>query len=334
MSTNTQNDQDQEIDLTQVFKKISGFFDGIATSIFKGILFVKKNILIFISLFIIGAGLGYFLDFSSKIYDNEIIVSPSAAGVDYLYSKIDLLTSKLKEKDYTFFKSIGIKNPSKITLIEVEPIVDIYSFVNNSTSAASAQNTQNFELMKLLAESSDINKVIKDEITSKNYPLHKISIKTSSKISTSEMIDPLMKYLNTDKYLNEIMAISRNNIILKMKKNEETITQTDSLIKVLTINLSRNNKGSNLVYNNENNQFNSFFDLKNNLINEIASQKIALVKSNLIIKDIATTTNIINTKGSNGKMKLIFPVLFIGLFLLLSVFKSFYISQKQKLALK
>jgi hypothetical protein len=303
-------------------------------AIFKGILFVKKNILIFAILFILGAGLGYFMDTTSKSYDNEIIVSPNVAGVDYLYSKIDLLKSKLKEKDYSFFKAIGIKDPSKIALIEVEPIVDIYSFVNNSTSAASAQNTQNFELMKLLAESSDINKVIKDEITSKNYPLHKISIKTGSKISNTEMIEPLMKYLNTDKYLNEIMAISRNNIILKMKKNEETISQTDSLIKVLTVNLSRNNKGSNLVYNNENNQFNSFFELKNNLINEIASQKIALVKSNLIIKDIATTINIINTKGTNGKMKLIFPILFIGLFMLFSILKSFYNSQKSKLALK
>lgn len=331
MSTNTHNDQDQEIDLTQVFKKIGGFFDGIATSIFKGILFVKKNILIFIALFIVGAGLGYIIDFSSKVYDNEIIVSPSAAGVDYLYSKIDLLKSKLKEKDYPYLKSMGIKDPSKIELIEVEPIVDIYSFVNNSTSAASAQNTQNFELMKLLAESSDINKVIKDEITSKNYPLHRISIKTSSKTSMTEIINPLLKYLNTDTYLNEITAISRENIILKMKKNEETIAQTDSLIKVLTINLSRNNKGSNLVYNNENNQFNSLFDLKNGLINEIASQKIALVKSNLIIKDVATTTNIINTKGFNSKMKFTLPILFIVLFLLFTFFKSFYNKQASKL---
>jgi hypothetical protein len=333
MSTNTPN-EDQEIDLTQVFKKIGGFFDSIAMAIFKGILFVKKNILIFIALFIVGAGLGYFIDYSSKVYDNEIIVSPNVAGVDYLYSKIDLLKSKLKEKDYPFFKSIGIKDPSKISLIEVEPIVDIYSFVNNSTSAASAQNTQNFELMKLLAESSDINKVIKDEITSKNYPLHKISIKTGSKISTSEMINPLLKYLNTDSYLNQIMAISKDNIILKIKKNEETISQTDSLIKVLTVNLSRNNKGSNLVYNNEDNQFDKLFDLKNKLVNEIGNQKISLVKSELIIKDIATTTNITNSKGTNGKMKLIFPIIFIGLFLLFSILKSFYNSQKAKLASK
>lgn len=331
MSTNT--NQDQEIDLTQVFKKIGGFFDSIAMVIFKGILFVKKNILIFIVLFIVGAGLGYYLDYSDKNYDNVIIVSPNVAGVDYLYSKIDLLKSKLKENDQAFFSSIGIKSPSKIALIDIEPIVDIYSFVNNSTSAASAQNTQNFELMKLLAESSDINKVIKDEVTSKNYPLHKIIIKTGFKIAKSEIIAPLLRYLNTDEYLNEIMKVSKENILLKMKKNEETIIQTDSLIKVLTSNLSRNNKGSNLVYNNEENQFDKLFALKNSTLDEVASQKIALVKSEMIVKDIAVTTNIINTKGTNGKMKLIFPLFFIGLFLLVTLFRSFYNSQKAKLNL-
>jgi hypothetical protein len=275
--------------------------------------------------------LGYFLDQTSKVYDNEIIISPNIAGVDYLYSKVDLLKSKLKEKDSTFFKSIGIKNSKKIEFIDAEPIIDIYSFVGNSPSAANAQNTQNFELVKLLSESSDINKVIKDELTSKNYPLHKIKIKTDTKIAKAEIIDPLLKYFNTDPYLNEIMKIGTNNIIIKMKKNEETIVQTDSLIKVLTNNLSRNTKGSNLVYNNENNQFGELFSLKNSLVNEIANQKVALVKSELIVKDIATTINIIDKKGVNGKMKFILPFVFLGLFLLWQFLSGFYKIQAAKL---
>ena len=116
-----------------------------------------------------------------------------------------------------------------------------------------------------------------------------------------------------------------------MKKNEELISQTDSLIRILTINLSKNQKGSNLVYNNENNQFNSFFELKNNLINEIASQKIALINSNDIIKDISTTINIKNNKGTNGKMKLILPVLFIFIYVLFAIFMAFYKKQSAKL---
>ena len=335
MSQNTTNQtDDQEIDLGLLIKKVNGFFGNISLVIFKGLLFLKRKSLILISLFVIGVATGYFLDQTNKTYDSEVIVSPNLGGTDYLYSKIDLLASKLKEKDVAFFKSIGVKNPKQITLIEIEPIIDIYSFVNNNTAiAANAENTQNFELMKLLAEDSDIEKVMKDKITSKNYPHHKIHIETNSKISNKELIQPILKFLNTDKYLNEILTISKENIKIKMKKNEELITQMDSLIKILTINLSKNQKNSNLVYNNENNQFNALFDLKNSLINEIGSQRIALVNSNLVIKDISTVVNVKNTKTLNDKLKFILPIVLIMMFIFYSLFSSFYRRQAKKLTL-
>ena len=333
MSTNTNHEQ-EEIDLGQLFGKIGNFFSSITTSIFKGILFVQKNIILLIALVVIGAGLGYYIDNENRCYDNNIIVTPNLGGADYLYSKIDLLSSKLKEGDKKFFKAIGVNTSDKIIFIEVEPVIDIYSFVNSNTAIANnAQNTQNFELMKLLAESSDINKVIKDKITSKNYPHHNIHIITSSKTSRNEIIDPILKYLNTDEYFGQILATSRENVNIKINKNLEIIAQTDSLIGTLTRNLS-NQKGSNLVYNNENNQFNSLFELKNNLINEIASQKINLINLKSFIKDISIVTNVINNKGTNGKMKLVFPILFIFGFIFLKLFMSFYKKQKAKLSNK
>lgn len=328
MSVNNQYDQqNQEIDLGMVFKKVGNFFEGVAMAIFKGILFVKKNSIILVSLILIGFGLGFYLDKATP-YEHEIIVAPNIGGTDYLYSKIKLLSSKLEEHDLQFLSSIGIKNPQKIVLIEIEPIIDIYSFVNNSSVVAS--NTQKFELFKLLAEGSDINKVIKDKVTSKNYPNHKIHIVTTSKTSNSEIITPLLKFLNTDEYLNKIVTISEENLKNKMKKNEELIAQTDSLIRILTNNLSKNQKGANLVYNNENNQFNSFFELKNNLINEIANQRIQLVNSNKIVKNISTVINIKDQKGIDNKLKLIFPALFILLFILTRVFLAFYSNQQKK----
>ena len=330
MSTDNQNIP-EEIDLGVLFKKINGFFGNISFSIFKGILFIKKNVLIFAGLFIIGAVAGYFLDSESTSYDSNIIVTPNLGGTDYLYSKIDLLSSKLKENDKAFFKSIGIKS-DKIALIEIEPVIDIYGFVNSNTAIANnAQNTQNFELMKLLAESSDINKVIKDKTTSKNYSHHNIHIVTKAKITENEIIKPLLKYLNTDEYLDQILAISRDNVKIRVAKDEELIVQTDSLINTLTKNLSHNQKSSNLVYNNENNQFNQLFETKNKLINDLADKKIEMVNLQSFIKDISTVTNLKNTKGTNGKMKLILPILFIFLFILFMMFKSFYKKQSAKL---
>jgi hypothetical protein len=325
MSTNS---QDQEIDLGQISKGIKNFFNGIVNSIFDFIFFLKKKTLIIGILFVTGIISGYLLDQNTKKFTSEVIVAPNLGGYDYLYAKIDLIKSKLKEKDLTFFKSIGISKTDIILDIEVEPIIDIYTFVNTNTAIAdNAQNTQNFELMKLLAENEDINNVIKDEKTSKNYPHHKILITTKDKIKDKDIIDPILDYLNSDEYLNKILAITRENINIKIKKNEEQIIQVDKLITQISENLAKEKSASNLVYNNENSEINSLFSLKNSLINEIAGQRINLESIKLFIKDISTTTNIINSKGTNNKMKFVLPFIFVIIYLILYGFMSLYKKQ-------
>ena len=95
MSATSQNNDNQEIDLSQISKKIGSYYERLNTKIFRTILFLKRNILILSILIAIGFGLGQFLDNTFKNYKNQIIVSPSTGGVDYLYSKIDLLSSKI-----------------------------------------------------------------------------------------------------------------------------------------------------------------------------------------------------------------------------------------------
>jgi len=331
MSTNTSSNQDQEIDLTQIFKKVDGFFQSIKMNIFKSLQFFIKNVVVISVLLLMGFCTGIYLDKKIKTYTHEIIVSPNMGGTDYLYSKIDFLSSKLKEQDESFFKSIGIKDFSNIGSIKIEPILDIYTFVNNSTSAANAQNTQNFELVKLLAEDGSLKDVIKDKLTSKNYPNHKIEIITSGKISNDELIKPILKFLNTDEYYNKILKISKENILIKMKKNEQEIVQVDSLLKFMAYNL-RQNKNQNLIYNNENNQINPLFDLKNSLINEIAAQKINLENLKVFIKDSSITTNIINTEKINGKLKFVLPLFLIFGFIMVRFFIRFY--KKQEILLE
>jgi hypothetical protein len=331
MSNNKeQNSIPEEIDLGVLFHNINNFFSKIAFLIFKGMFFVKKNSIIILVLFIAGIIAGYTLDKENKSYESNIIVTPNLGATDYLYYKIDLLSSKLKENDEAFFKSIGI-NPEKISSIEIEPIIDVYTFLNDSKSVINVQNTQNFELVKLLAETGDINKIIKDKTTSKNYPNHLINILTTDKITENEIVKPLLKFLNTDEYLSQILKVSRENITIKIKKDEEIIAQTDSLLNTITKNLSNNQKNFNLVYSNEDNHFNLLFETKNNLISEIAIKRIEAINFQKVINDISVVTNIKNTKGTNGKMKFIMPVLFLFLFLLFRSSRAFYKKQAAKL---
>lgn len=327
MSTASQNNDNQEIDLSIISKSISNFGRFFLKVIIDMILFVKKKFIILISIVVLGIFLGIIADVKNKQFENEIIVSPNIGGVDYLYSKVNLLTSKLKEGDTLFLSSLGIKNVKKIIAIKIKPISDIYGFVNNSTSAASAQNTQNFEMIKLLAEDTSITKVIEDELTGKNFPLHSISITTNSKINRTEIIDPILNYLNADEYYNEVLKITENNVRFELAKNEKQIVQIDSVITKLIVNLGKS-KGNNLVYSSENDQLNPMFQLKNDLIKTVGNQKIQLIKLNLIIKDVVVTLNRYISDGANGKLKFILPLLFVGLFLFLSITIRFFKNYK------
>jgi hypothetical protein len=321
MSTNVpQNQEDQEIDLSQIFKKIGAFFEGIATTIFKGILFIKNNILTFLLLFVIGFGLGFYLDCNHKSYESEIIVMPNFNSNDYLYSKINLLNSKIKENDTVFLKKLGFEDVNQINSVEIKPILDIYKFASS--------NVRNFELIKLMSEKGDLNKIVEANLTSKNYPFHAVNISTSTMITSEGLINPVLAYLNSSEYYSKIKTENRNNIEIKIKQSDLIINQIDGFLAAA----QNNTRGTsnNLVYYNENSQLNNIIKTKDSLITGQGYQRIERINSDKVIKDVSIVTNLKNTKGINGKLKLILPLVLISLFLIFSIFIRFYKRQKVK----
>ena len=332
MSSENQNSQPEEIELGVLFQKINNFFGNIAFSIFKGILYIRRNIIIFLVLIISGIVLGYFLDVENKDYNSEIIVSPNFGSTDYLYSKIDLISSKINERDYRFLKSIGIKNPEVISSIKIEPVIDIYNFVNSSSAnLTNAQNTQNFELVKLLSESGDINKVIKDNTTSKNYPFQTIKIATSRFVSKENTITPLLNFLNKSDYFENIQKTYLSNTSVKLQKNQEVISQIDAVLNEFSNKSNSDLKNDKLIYYNENTQLNEIIKNKTNLTDDIANLKLQLINFKKTINDVSNVLNIKNTKGTNGKMKIVLPFLFVLIFIFFALFKAFYKKQAAKL---
>jgi hypothetical protein len=327
MSTNASKNNDQEIDLSQISKKIGGLFDQLASSVFKGILFLKKNIITFLILFVIGVGLGIVLDSNAKSYNHQIIVSPNFGSTDYLYSKINLISSRIKQNDTLFLKSIGIKNPKDISSISISPINDIYNFVNDkSNTVNNAQNSQNFELLKLLAEDGDINKVIKDSLTSKNFSQHKISIATEGFITKTSTLDPIVAYLNNNTYYSDLKNTYNANISTKIKANEVVIGQIDALLNQFSASTT-SQKNDKLVYYNENTQLNDVIKTKNELVSEIGYLKTQMINNQKVVIDKSSVVNIRNTKGLANKMKLVLPFLLIFGFIGLKIFMAFYKKQ-------
>lgn len=324
MSLESQNVTDnQEIDLSQISKKIGNFFENISSSIFKGILFIKRNIIVLSILFILGAGLGFYLDSTTKSYDTEIIVTPNFETTDYLYAKINLINSKINEGDTLFLKNIvGIKEPKKLNNIEVEPIVDVYKFINNSD--------KNFEFIKLLAEDGDIKKIVNENITSKNYLYYIIKFNTSKVTSIEKTVKPILEFINNSEYYKKNQKEYLNNIRIKMIENDSIIAQINGVLNSFNKKVNGSQNNGKLIYYNENTQLNDVIKTKNDLVNEQGSHRIQLVNLDKIVKDNSITINIKNNKSINGKMKLILPFLLIVFFFIFSYFKFFYKIQLAK----
>ncbi|MCC9062466.1 hypothetical protein [Flavobacterium piscisymbiosum] len=319
MSTKVpQNNEDQEIDLVVISKKISNFFNGINTSIFRAIQFFIRNWIIVLILILAGFGLGWFLDKTQKTYDNQIIVQPNFGSVDYLYAKVDLIQSKILTNDTAFFKSIGISQKPTLSKISIEPIVDVFKFVNN--------NEQNLEVLKLITNNGDLKSVIKETTTSKNYPFYVINFSTKSLSKDGIYANALLNYINSSKYYIDIQKVSVLNIKEKIKKNEEIISQIDAVLNKVPV--SGSSSHDKLVYYNENTQLNDLVKTKDGLIRENANYKIDLITSDKIVKESSVTTNMENTESVKGKLKIILPILLVFVFIFIVFIKRFYKKQQ------
>ncbi|OXG03456.1 hypothetical protein BC749_101532 [Flavobacterium araucananum] len=324
MSTKVpQNNEDQEIDIFQISKSIGGFFDRINVYTFRSIHFFVRNWIIVLSLFIVGFGLGWYLDSNKKSFQNEVIVTPNFGSADYLYAKIDLLDAKIIAGDTVFLKEVvGISQPKKISKIEIKPISDAFKFIEDKE--------QNFELIKLMAEDGDINKVLVDNVTSKNYTYHAISFISNEIVDENGFIKPLLKYLNSSEYFDSVQKTGFKNLEQEIAQNDTIITQIDNVLSGFTSTVKNAAKNDKLVYYNENIQLNDILKNKQKLIADQGENRLKLLRSDKTIKEINVTLNIKNMHSINGKLKIVLPILFILMFSFIFLFKAFYRKQSQK----
>lgn len=328
MSTKVpQNNSDQEIDIFDLSKTIGNFFNRINALIFRSIQFFIRNWIIILVLIVLGFGLGWFLDSNKKTFQNEVIVTPNFGSVDYLYSKIDLIESKIVSGDTVFLKKVvGISNPKAIKKIEIKPIADVYKFIEDKE--------QNFELIKLMAEVGEVKKVLEDNITSKNYTFHTISFVSNKEVNDKEIVAPLMQYLNSSQYFSALQKIGYKNLEQQIVKNDTIIAQIDDVLNGFSNTVKNGPKNDKLVYYNENTQLNDLIKTKQTLIVDQGRNRLKLVNYDKAIKEINTTLNINIVKLTNGNFKILLPLIFIFLFVFMYLFKKFYNSQLLKSQIK
>jgi hypothetical protein len=283
-TTPTQHEDD--INLSQLATGVSTFFQRLRTGIFNSIRFFVNHKWILSILLIGGFATGLFIETVKTSYDHYIVVEPNFGSTDYLYAKVDEINAKIKEQDTVYLKSMGISNPKDIFKIEVKPVIDVYRFVN--------RNEQNFELLKLMSDDSDIKKIIEDTPTSKNYTYHLIKLSTKNKTNQRVMIAPILAYLNHSDFYKQIQKVYIQNAQIKMKANTEKT------------------------------QLNDVIQTKDILVKEQGNLRIERISLDKIIKDNHITLNTEASSKLNSALKFILPLLFMGLFIFAKNFIRFY----------
>ena len=314
------NSQEQEIDLSQIGKSISNGFQNLINKCFDLLFFIQKRIIIIASLLIIGVVAGYFLDKGRK-YEHKISVIPNFGSSDYLYNQIDLLQKKLDEKDEAFFKKIGISDFRDILSFNIEANQVVYSFISDRE-----RGVQNLELIKLMAEDGDIDKILKDKLTSRNYYLHTISIVTKGETDENKLVKPILNYLENSDYFLKQKNVNQKNVKEKIVFNESLIKQIDAILENL-----QTNKGTSSITISEKSSISDLIEKKDQLIRENQYLNSNFIIYDKIIKEESTNLNNWHKSPLFLNLKVLLPLLLVFIYLLSVKFNVIYQQQKQRI---
>lgn len=320
MNQSAQNSQD-EIDLSVISRSIRNLFSSISSFIYNCIQFFIRNIIIIIVLVILGVALGYFLKSGDKKYEHNITVTPNFGSVEYLYDKIELLQSKIANRDTVYMKSVGFTNSENLLKIDIKAIVDIYKFVKTDEI--------NYKTFELLADGANVSKVIEETPTARNYKFHKIEFVTKGKIG-DKTVQELLAYLNNSAFYQKMQVEYTDELKVKITANEISIKQIDAILNAAAQNLTENRTASNFSYYNQSLQLPELIYSKNNFLRLQLENKVDLMMFDKVVKESSTMTNIKLKSKINNLLVIIVPILLIILFAFVIQFRKFYSREKQK----
>lgn len=318
MANQPVNQQYDEIDLGRVSRKMRGYASRVNDSFFDLILFLKKYFIILIVLLVGGYFAGKYLDSGVDTYTHKMYIIPNFGSVDYLYTKVEHLNSKIGEGDKEFLKNSGLADVN-ISSIEIEPVVDIYTFIEDP-------DTRNFELLKLMSENGDITTIMEDNVTSKNYKYHLLKFNTRGKTTYEQTAEPLLTYLNNSPYYKVIQQEAITSLQTEIATIDTTLSQINAILNDFS--RSKKNGSNNLMYYNDNTQLDKVIEQKEELTKEQAKNKIDLINYTQIIKE---SSAVLNTKREiKFPRRYSMPLVLTALFISLVLFRAYYRSQVNK----
>ena len=318
-----QNTSD-EIDLEQLFQMIVKGVNKLGVFFLHVFLYFKKNAIILAALVVLGGAVGYGLKFvTSERMQIDVIVRPNLESKDYLYDVISEIESNIKARDTAFFNDMGISlEDIKGFEVSIEP-------VKKDMEKAAEKELEYLEILQKFQNSDLVSDVLREELLKNTELNHRISFKYVS-VEGVNVAKKLVDYINSNKYFEELITAYNQNSDARIKQNEVLIEQIDTLIKVYSKNLSKQDNGveaGKLVLQNEERlNVTGLINIKTNLIEDIENKKMEL-------KELTSPIGIINfgkphrvSKAFFDKKTIIVPIVFLAMFFIISILR--YLNKK------
>ena len=314
----------EDVDLGQMIQAVISVFKAIGDALLRLFLYIKKNIFILIGLGILGLAAGFGVQqITSEKMKTEIIVRPNIESKDYLYDVIEEIQANIEAENQAFFEPLDI-DIKKLEGFEVtvESLGDKNSKLEDELKY--------LELLKGWDISGTVSDVVRSEILSRNSLNHKITFYYKEGSLGHESAEKLMEYINSNPYFNELITVHLNNARDRIVQNDSVIKQLDGLIAQYATNLAMEKQQPSdtriILENEEQLNIRELFDLKNILIRDTEAKRIELKTRANAIKVINFGKSQEVIKPLLGRAMILFPTIFIGAFVLISIVK--YLDKK------
>lgn len=305
-----------EVDLKEVSVKTSQWIEKSKLNLLKQFVFVKKNIIVLLIIIIVGYFGGLLLDSKPKFYNQEVVVVPNFNSYDYLYAKINELNAKIENNQMEAIEAIGFQDPRNIIEISIKAVPDPYKLIE--------YKKDNFELLKLLSENGNLTNIVKEEMTTRHYKFHKISILTKKAIKDQKVIEVLMEYLNSDIFFEKQKAIGTSNEKYRLNELDSTNLHVTRILKSLVESSNLNQTKENVLILKEGLSIEHIMGVKDNLIKERNLLTMEIGMFDKIIKDIIVTQNTRGKEWLFRKGRFLVPFILILLFIFYKRSKEYY----------
>ncbi len=241
--------QNDEVDLVQLFKAIGNAFNSVfkgIANIFKGIfetfIFVLshfyKRIFWYVGAVILGIVIGLLYPTSEKSYGANITIKTNFNSNRQVYENIKQLNQLAIEKD-----TIQLGRVLKISPSQASDLKGFYITQDTDRNTIAKMYSNYYQNLDSVSKTKVTFESFKESIADHELPVHQIGVVSTDKSIYKKIENSFIKELANNNYLSELSKVNTENLISEIETLEEQIEKTDFLIdEFLKIKIAQSQK--------------------------------------------------------------------------------------------